>query len=443
MQGSPRGEAPREGNDYDSAMPERVAALRARGRAGDESQGIQLSRADARRLALASLGFGAKKPARAGAVHVRATAARLGAIQIDSVNVLARAHYVPTFSRYGPYPPSALDDLAHGAREMFEYWGHAACFLPIDLYPLMRWRMDNQVDAWSGLGRKRTRFMEEVYRELAERGPLAAGELSKGGKSTGPWWGWSDGKEALELLFRQGRVAIAGRRNFERLYDVSERVLPRAVLDAAPVAEADAKKALLVRAARAMGVGTAKDIAQYFHIDSWWDRLSVNGRRKPRDTQRLFDELVEDGRLRRAQVEGWKPPAYLAPGASIPRSIDVRAIVSPFDPVMWERKWTKAVFDFDYQIEIYVPGPKRIHGYYVLPFIMGDRFAARADLKADRKTSTLIVHAAYVEPGLEAGDVASALAAELRTMAAWLSLDTFAVARKGNLAQLLKRALGR
>ena len=400
-----------------------------------------LSAGEARRLALASLGLGTTKPARAGVAHVRATAARLGAIQIDSVNVLARAHYLPTFSRYGPYPTAVLDDLAHGRRELFEYWGHAACFLPVDLYPLMRWRMDNQREAWARVGRKQTDFIDAVYREIAERGPISAGEISIAGKSTGPWWGWSKGKEAAELLFRQGRVMVAGRRHFERLYDIPERVLPAAVLDAAPIAPADAKKALFVRAARAMGVGTAKDIAQYFSIDAWWDRLMANGRRTPAAIQPLFDELVEDGRLRRVLVDGWKQPAYIVPGAKIPRAVDARAIVSPFDPLMWERKWTRAVFGFDYQIEIYVPAPKRIYGYYVLPFLLGDRFAARVDLKADRKSSTLLVHAAYVEPGSDPKRVAAALADELRSMAGWLSLQSVAVGPKGNLARLLKRAL--
>src|SRR3954463_937215 len=166
-----------------------------------DSQAMALSAAEARRLALASLGFGAKRPARAGAAHVRATAERLGAIQIDSVKVLARAHYLPTFSRYGPYPSSALDELAHGSRELFEYWGHAACFLPMDLYPLMRWRMANQCEGWAGVGRKEKNFIEAVYREVVDRGAIAAGELSMGGKSTGPWWGWSEGKRAVELLF--------------------------------------------------------------------------------------------------------------------------------------------------------------------------------------------------------------------------------------------------
>ena len=372
---------------------------------------------------------------------MRATAARLGAIQIDSVNVLARAHYLPTFSRYGAYPISALDDLAHDTRELFEYWGHAACFLPIELYPFMRWRMNGQIEGWSGFGKKRKDFIEAVYREVAERGPMSAGEISIGGKSTGPWWGWSDGKLAIEFLFRQGRVAVARRRHFERVYDLSDRVFPKAVLEAKAVAERDAKKELLVRAARAMGVGTAKDIAQYFHIDAWWDRSSVNGRRPPAKTHLLFDELAEDGRLERVRVEGWKQPAFVVPDVRIPQSVDARAIVSPFDPVLWERKWTKAVFDFEYQIEIYVPAPKRIYGYYVLPFLMGDKFAARVDLKADRKASTLMVHAAYVEAGRDAGTVAAALADELRSVARWLSLESFAVGRKGNLAKALKRAL--
>jgi uncharacterized protein YcaQ len=401
----------------------------------------ELSAAEARRLALTSLGFARARPSHAGVAHVRATAVRLGAIQIDSVNVLARAHYLPTFSRYGAYPMAALDDLAYRARELFEYWAHAACYLPVDVYPLLRWRMDNQVAGWARLGRKQKAFNEAVYREVVERGPMTAAELSNGGKSTGSWWGWSEGKQAIEFLFRQGRLAVAGRRNFERLYDLPERVLPRSVLRGKRISPDDAKKALIVRAARAMGVGTARDIAQYFHIDAWWDRLSVGGRRARPNTQALFDELVEDGSLERTRVEGWERPAYVFPGARIPASVDVRAIVSPFDPLMWERSWTRAVFGFEYQIEIYVPAHKRVHGYYVLPFLMGDRFAARVDLKADRKSSTLIVHAAYVEPDANPRRVASALAGELRSIAAWLSLESFAVGRKGDLAAPLKRAL--
>jgi uncharacterized protein YcaQ len=177
----------------------------------------ELSSAEARRLALSSLGFGAKKPAKAGIAHVRATAKRLSAIQIDSVNVLARAHYVPTFSRYGPYPTTALDQLVHDKRELFEYWGHAACFLPIEMYPVLRWRMESQLEGWGELSKQQLAFAEAVHAEVTERGPLSAGDLSDGGKGTGTWWGWSDGKRAIELLLAQGRVAIAGRRNFSRL----------------------------------------------------------------------------------------------------------------------------------------------------------------------------------------------------------------------------------
>ncbi|HMC54334.1 MAG TPA: crosslink repair DNA glycosylase YcaQ family protein [Gemmatimonadaceae bacterium] len=372
---------------------------------------------------------------------MRATAERLGAIQIDSVNVLARAHYLPTFSRYGAYPMTALDDLAHGRRELFEYWGHAACFLPIDMYPLMRWRMDLRFQTWGMFEQPRRKFMEAVYQEVAERGPLGASEISIAGKSKGPWWGWSEGKVAVELLFRAGRLAIAGRRNFERLYDVPERVFPKAVLEAPAIEPREARKQLFVRATRAMGIGTARDIAQYFHVDAWWDRMIVKGRRKPANLQGLFDELVEERRLQEVRVEGWKRPGYMIPGAKIPASVHARAIVSPFDPLMWERRWTKSIFDFDYQIEIYVPAPKRVYGYYVLPFLLGDRFAARVDLKADRKTSTLIVHAAWIEEGRDAREVASELAEELRAVAAWLSLEQVKVAGKGDLARALRRAL--
>ena len=401
-----------------------------------------ISSAESRRLALGALGFAVRRPARAGITHVRATAMRLGAIQVDSVNVLARAHYLPTFSRYGAYPMSALDELAHGKRELFEYWGHAACFLPIDLYPLLRWRMESQVDAWAGLDIKRKQYIEAVYREVAERGPISAGEISIAGKSTGPWWGWSDGKQAIEFLFRQGRVAVAKRRNFERLYDIPNRVFPASIVGAARVDEREGKKKLIVRAARAMGVGTAKDIAQYYHVDGFWDRSGAGRRRPIVKPQPMFDELEEEGRLQRANVEGWKQTAYVVPNATIPRSVDTRAIVSPFDPLMWERSWTRAVFGFEYQIEIYVPAPKRVYGYYVLPFLLGDRFAARVDLKADRKASKLIVHSAHLEANRDEAEVAGALATELTAIAGWLSLESISVGRKGNLSRSLKRALG-
>ena len=400
-----------------------------------------LSAEEARRLALDALGFRVKRPPRTGAAHVRATLNRLGAVQIDSVNVLARAHYLPTFSRYGPYRAEAFDRVMHDRSTSFEYWGHAACVLPIDLYPDFRWRMNGQIQRWAALPKAQRQFIESVYREVAERGPVSARELSNPGKRKVPWWGWSDGKLAVEVLYTQGRLAIAGRRNFERLYDVAERVFPRSVLDMPAVPDGAAKKNLIVRAATAMGVGTAKHIARYFEIDGWWDRASLNGRRAPAKTHMLFDELVEDRRLEQVRVEGWKEPAYMVPDCHIPTSVDVRAIVSPFDPILWERAWTKSVFGFEYQIEIYVPAPKRVYGYYVLPFLMGDNFAGRVDLKADRKASKLLVAAAHVEERQKPAVVADALADEIRAIANWLALESIAVAQKGTLSRALKIAL--
>jgi uncharacterized protein YcaQ len=404
---------------------------------------VELSAAEARRLALSSLGFGVRKPARAGVSHVRATVKRLGAIQIDSVNVLARAHYMPVFSRYGPYPMTALDSLAYEKRELFEFWGHAACYMPVELYPYFRFRMDahRKADYFKNADPAVKRFIERVYREVRDRGPLAASEVTGSGKAKGNWWGWSDGKRAIEALWRTGRVAIAGRRRFQRLYDIPERVIPKAVLDAPAPSADDARKHLLVTAAIAHGIGAASDIAGYFHLGNWWDRQPVNGKRGRSEAPRLVRELVEEGRLLPASVEGWDEPAYVAPNAKVPSKVDARALVSPFDPLIWNRTPTKRLFRFDYQIEIYVPQPKRIYGYYCLPFALGDELVARVDLKADRKTQTLVVPGAFAEPGRDTKKIAAALGAELKTMASWLELDRIEVGGRGDLARPLVRAL--
>jgi hypothetical protein len=400
----------------------------------------ELSKAEARRLSLASLGFAEPQPSKPGIAHVRKLAKRLNAFQIDSVNVLVRAHYVPAFSRLGSYPTRALDDLVHGKREMFEYFAHAACFVPTELYPLCRWRMDIHVN-WGGAGPQVKRYVERVYEHVAEHGPVAASALPQAGTSSGNWWGWSDGKRAIETLWRMGRVSIAGRRNFERLYDITERVIPAEILKRPAVPAEEAKKQLLVLGARAMGVGTAQDIAKYFSVENWWEREAVNGKRAPAQTKRLVSELVEDGRLEPVHVEGSKQPMYVVPGAKVPKDIHARALVSPFDPLMWERKWTKSLFDFDYTIEIYVPEPKRVYGYYVLPFLLGDAFAARVDLKADRKTRTLLVPGAFLERGVNAKTVVAELADELRALARWLELDRIEVGGKGDLTGPLGRSL--
>ena len=349
---------------------------------------------------------------------------------------------MPAYSRLGPYPMAALDRLAYDKRELFEFWGHAACLLPMSLYPTFRWRMDAAAASrwWGGVSPMVRSYVERVYQEVAEKGPIGAGALPNAGKSTGNWWGWSDGKRAIEMLFRMGRVAVAGRRNFERLYDVPERVIPREMLDAPVPAPDDAKKQLLVIAATALGVGTARDIAGYFHIETWWDRSGEGGRRRS-ELPRLVRELVDEDRLVPASVEGWKEAAYVVPKTVIPKDVEARALVSPFDPLMWERKPTQRLFGFDYKIEIYVPAPKRIYGYYVLPFLLGDRFAARVDLKADRKTRTLLVPGVFVEPGHNPKHVASELADELRLMASWLELDGVEVGSHGDLTGPLKKAL--
>ncbi len=403
---------------------------------------LSLSADEARRLALAAQGFGGPRTG-ATPAKILKLAHRLGAIQIDSVNVLVRAHHMPAFSRLGPYPLSALDEIAYTKRRLFEYFAHAACYIPVEHYPLFRWRMDASHEAdWYGGASKQVRtYIEKVFRFVADNGPTTAGELPQAGKSTGNWWGWSDGKRAIETLFRLGRVTVAGRRNFARLYDVPERVFPREILELPPPSPEDAKKELLVRAAKALGVGAASDIAGYFYIESWWDRPAVKGKRRKSELKRLMNELVEEGRLVETKVEGWGEPGYVAPGTRVPRSIEASGLVSPFDPIMWNRIPTQRVFGFAYQIEIYVPEPKRKYGYYVLPFLLGDRFVARIDLKADRKKSVLIVPGAFAEPGNDAKRVAAGLADELRTVADWLGLERIEVGSRGDLARPLAREL--
>jgi hypothetical protein len=393
-----------------------------------------LSAATARRIALAAQGFALSRPAspvtRSG---VRRTIDRLGLLQIDSVNVLVRAHYLPLFSRLGAYDPTLLDRLAYDGkrRALFEFWGHEASLLPAATQPLWRWRMARAARGQE-VGRKfiefrrtRHRFIKEVRAEIADRGPLAASDLSKGGRGNGAWWGWSDGKHALEWLFFAGEVTTATRRgNFERVYDLTERVLPATLL-AAPTPPADeAQRALLRIAARALGVATETDLRDYF-------RLGVD------DTSARLRELVEAGELLPVTVEGWRHAAYLDPGARRPRRVEARALLAPFDPLIWKRDRTERLFDFHYRIGIYTPAHLRPHGYYVLPFLLGDRLVARVDLKADRGGRRLLVRAGHVEAGVEPAAIAGPLRDELRLMAAWLGLDEVEVTADSALGRAL------
>jgi uncharacterized protein YcaQ len=397
----------------------------------------KLSAAAARRIALAAQGFGTPRPdGTTSAGHVKRTIDRLGLLQIDSVNVLTRAHYLPLFSRLGNYDANHLDRAAWGRRSqrrLFEFWAHEASLLPLSSHPLFRWRMQRAAaNAGDGRGklhsfrRDKAAFIDEVRRELADRGPLAASELSNGGQRRGPWWGWNDGKLALEWLFFAGEVTTATRRGtFERVYDLTERVLPAEVLNLpTPAAEA-AQRELLRLSARALGVATETDLRDYF-------RLGVA------DAKARLAELVESGDLLPIEVEGWNKPAYLDPTARQPRRVEARALLAPFDPLIWERARMHRLFDFFYRIEIYTPLAKRKHGYYVLPFLSGDRLVARVDLKADRASSRLLVHAAHLEPGAEARQVAGPLRQELRLMADWLALGEVSLPRAGSLGRMMK-----
>ena len=396
------------------------------------SQKHRIGGAAARRIALAAQGFGV--PRRDGVAnlgHVKRAIDRLGLLQIDSVNVLARAHYLPLFSRLGTYDSTHLDELAWGRRSrrgLFEFWAHEASLLPLASQPLLRWRMARAAAGTSkgGLQKfasEKAAYIEQVRKEVEDRGPLAASDLAEGGPKRGPWWGWNDGKLALEWLFFAGIVTTATRRgSFERVYDLTERVLPERIraLPTPPVEEA--QRELLRLSARALGIATEFDLRDYF-------RLPVA------DTKARLAELVEAGDLLPAEVEGWRQPAYLDPAARQPRRIEARALLAPFDPLIWERDRTERIFDFFYRIEIYTPVAKRKHGYYVLPFLLDDRLVGRIDLKSDRANSRLLVPAAHLEPGIAARDVAGPMREELRLMADWLGLEGLVLPRGGDLGR--------
>lgn len=401
---------------------------------------MKLSASHARAIALATQGLATPRPARVDARMLRALVEQLGVVQIDSVNVLVRSHYLPAFSRLGAYEPGALDRHAHRApRALFEYWGHEASLLPVGLQPLMRWRMARAREhAWGRMRRiaaKRPTFVRDVLAVVADKGPVSAGEIESALAVAGKprrkgWWEWSDTKTAIEWLFWSGQVTSARRRGFERLYDLPERVLPARVLAQPTPSERDAQRALVERAARALGIANEADLRDYY-------RLPLA------DARTAIAELVEAGTLERVDVEGWTKPGYLHRDAPAPPRIepDRAALLSPFDSLVWFRDRTARLFGMKYRIEIYVPAEKRVHGYYVLPFLLGDRLVARVDLKADRAAAALRVQAAHAEPGTSKARVASALAQELSRMADWLGLERVELSPKGDLAAALVRAL--
>jgi len=388
-----------------------------------------LSNDEAKRIALAAQGFGQPRPRKPGSNDLKAIFERLKLIQIDSVNVLARAHYMPFFSRLGPYRQELLDELAYRDQHIFEQWAHEACFIPLEHYPLFRYQMERG-RRWSArdVAPERMAYFDAVLDELRARGPLVVGQFDGDGRRGG-WWGWGDAKVALEYHFAHGKIAVRERRNFARVYDLAERVFPPEVLARPALTEHEAQRQQLRNSLDALGVATERDLADYY-------RLKLTAIR-PR-----IKELVDAGEAVPVAVEGWKEPAFLAPGIDAVPEVRATAILSPFDNLIWDRARTERMFGFYYRIEIYTRPEKRVHGYYVLPFMHNNQLAARVDLKANRQASVLEVRAAHLEPGANARRTAAALARELKRMRQWLALDGVEVWVNGSLAPALIQALG-
>ena len=378
----------------------------------------RLSLRAARRVAVAAQGFGAPRPATVNQGHLRRTINRLSLHQIDSVNVLVRAHYLPAFSRLGSYDRTLLDAAAWGRpseRRLFEYWAHEASLLPLTMHPLLRWRMaaaERGEAGWTGMrpfATERRAEADAVLARIAAEGPMAASDF-EGGRSRSGWWEWGDTKRALEWLFWAGLITTRTRRGgFERVYDLTERVIPAAVLALPTPEPRDAHRALVERAAASLGVATGSELRDYF-------RLS------PEDARVAVETLREERVLVPVAIEDLSRPAFLHRDARRPRRIEGQALLAPFDPLIWERSRTERLFGFRYRIGIYTPVEKRTHGYYVLPFLMNGALVARVDLKADRQRSRLLVQSSTLEDGAPP-DTADRLGIELETMAAWLGLD--------------------
>lgn len=381
-----------------------------------------LSIEDARRIALAAQGFGIRHPERTTITHLRKAVDRLGLFQLDSVNVLTRAHYLPAFSRLGGYDRTLLERDAWGPlrqRRLFEYWAHEASLLPLDLHPLLRWRMaraERGEIGYQSLKRfaaERRSEAQAILDRIAAEGPMAAADFENGSSKSG-WWEWSHTKHALEWLFWSGKITTATRRgSFARLYDLPERVLPKAILDLPTPNAASAQRALIERGARALGVATAADLRDYYRL-------------KPEEADHAIAAQAEAGILVPVRVEGWSQRTWMHREARLPRRVRGAALLAPFDPLVWERSRAERLFGFRYRIEIYVPQEKRIHGYYVLPFLMDEALVARVDLKADRQAGILLAHRAILERCAPAETV-ERLAIELDRMAAWLGLDAVRV----------------
>jgi uncharacterized protein YcaQ len=394
-----------------------------------------LSRAQARRISLAAQGFLDPRHTTPTMRTFNRTLERTGVLQVDSVNVLQRAHFMPLFSRMGPYDTAMLNRATEKKpRRLVEYWAHVQALMPVDLWPLMQHRMESyraqRGKWWKAVDDDLT---ARVLAEVSARGPSTARDLDDGAPRARKHWGWnwSEAKKALDFLYMVGELAVAGRNSqFEVLYDVPERVLPAHVLAMPTPTPDEAMKELVRRAARSCGVATALCLADYYRL------RQQPGAGVPA-VQTAVEELVEEGELIPVHIEGWRRPAYLHREARRPRRVEARAFLSPFDPVVWLRERTEHIFDFHYRIEIYTPVDKRQYGYYVLPFLLRDEIVARVDLKADRKEGRLIVKSAWAEDGAPE-DTAEELSEELRQLAGWLELSDVTVEPRGDLAPQLR-----
>jgi uncharacterized protein len=399
--------------------------------------GVRTLSADhARRIALTAMGLARPRPAAGGrrdVRHLRRVLDTVDIVQLDSVNVLARAHELPFWARLGPHDRPARDRWLWRSRELFEAWAHQASLTAVEVWPLLAHRRDADV-VWDRAKRLQVEhpgYVDRVYDEVAAHGPLSVRDLADPGRRIGPWWGMPRGRVALDHLWSVGRLAVDHRTSsFVTVYDLAERVIPAAARAAEVPPPAEARRRLLLRAARAHGIGTAADLADHH-------RLPI------RIARRHLDELARAGHLEEVRVRGWgAEPVFRHPDARAARRPSARTLLSPFDPLVWFRERAERVFDFHYRIEIYVPEPKRVHGYYVLPFLLGDEIVARVDLKADRPGGRLLVRSAYVEHGADATRVAGELAAELHELGAWLDVPDVVVEPRGDLAVTLARAVG-
>jgi len=385
----------------------------------------------ARRIALGAQGFNDQKPTgRVDVRHFRKVMNTLGLVQLDSVNVCVRTHYMPFYARLGPYEQDGLDAWLNTSGENFEYWAHEAAVLPVDRFPLWRWKMQ-EMKPWrraSALLEAHPELLDDVLRQVQERGPITVTDLDAPAARTEAWWGYGPGKVALEVLFADGKITALRTGNFQRLYDLPDRAIPPNILDEPKIDRDDAYRQLIVAGTKHHGIGSLHDIADYF-------RLNIPTARP------FFAQLATEGLIEEVEVAGWKGPVYVDPDAVRPRSISGTTLLSPFDPVVWYRERAERLFNFRYRIEIYVPEPKRVFGYYVLPLMVDGHLVGRVDLKADRKNAALLVRSAFREEGTDEGAVASALGAELERFAGWLGLTSIDLADKGNLMSALRKSL--